>query len=923
MAKKSTQKTPPPVAQQTVALVDAFSLFFKAFFAIRSLSNKDGLPTNAVYGFIRMLQKVLNERCPEYIAVALESPTVTFRSEIHEQYKANRPDPPGDLVQQIPWLEKVLHAWGLKAVQHESYEADDVIGTLARRAERDGLNVWIVSADKDLFQLVTDRIKFLRFENNNEIEVYGPAEVEAKMGVRPDQMVDYLALVGDSSDNIPGVPKIGPKTAVELLREFGTLENLLANAEQIKNARWRELLRAGEDSARLSRRLACICETIPMEMDWESMRWHRKMSTPAFVEVCRELGFRTLVEQAEQTPPEEPADMLSGLMDAEANSQTPFTPQATHYTLICDQTSLDAFVNSAKKAELLAISVETAKDGGLVGLSLSIEPSEAVYIPLGHRAMGDEARQLSAEAVRQTLGPLLADPALPKTGHNLKNVLKVLRANGLDLQGIAFDTAIAQYLLDADANQNLDEMSRRLLQYEQRSLSDLLGTGKGRLCFEDVAVDAACDYACQDSDVSLRLTHHLRCALEKAGVDSLMREIEIPLLSVLADMEQEGVRLDVPYLRELSHRMRAQLKETETKIFEVAGHPFNISSSRQVADVLFEEIKLKPQKSGKTGYSTDISVLETLADEHPLPNLLLQYRGYEKLLSTYVDTLPQMVNPRTGRLHCCFGQTVAATGRLSCSDPNLQNIPVRSEDGKAIRRAFLPNGEDELLLAADYNQIELRILAHLTQDEALSSAFQQDQDIHLSTASRIFRCEPSAVTSLMRSQAKVVNFGVLYGMTAMRLSNECKISRQAAQKFIDDYFAAYPKVRQWIEGVLQDGRDQGYVRTLAGRVRKVPGLKAPSAMARKAEERIAINTPVQGTAADMIKIAMVNIARRLKQSNLRARMILQIHDELIFTTPRNEAEALEALVTEEMENALPLSVPVRVNTCTGSNWAEV
>lgn len=922
--KMNPKKTPPIDGRGTIALIDAFSLFFKAFYAIRGLTNDDGLPTNAVYGFIRMMQKLLNERAPEYIAVALESPTVTFRSEIHDGYKANRTAPPSDLLQQIPWLKKACNAWGLTTIEHEGYEADDIIGTLARMAERDGHNVWIVSADKDLFQLVTEKIQFLRFEGN-DLEVYGPEQVAEKMGVRPDQMVDFLALVGDSSDNIPGVPKIGPKSAVDLLREFGSLEAIYSDVSRVKNKRWRELLQAGEDSARLSRRLACICETIPLQFEWDNLRWHGRRSTPAFTEVCRELGFKTLVQQGEQDAARDAQMPLELFIDEDR--PTPPKPTSTQYTLISTEQELAALVERIRTASMLSLDVETASRnfprGELVGISLCFSPGEAFYIPLGHRLMGDETRQLPLSTVRSILGPVLCDSSIPKTGHNLKDDMKVLLRNDLPLKGITFDTAIAQYLLDPEANQSLADLSTRLLQVEHAPISGLLGTGKAQLLLSDVPVESACDYACQDADMALRLTDCLSQDLKRAELDDLMKSIEIPLLTVLAEMEIEGVRLDVGYLRQLSGRMHSQLNALRQQIYAEACREFNISSTRQVADLLFNQLGLKPLKSGKEGYSTDLATLESLADQHPLPNLIVQYRAYEKLLSTYVDSLPQLVHEQTGRLHCSFSQTIAATGRLSCSDPNLQNIPVRSEDGKAIRKAFLPNREGEVLLAADYSQIELRVLAHLSQDEALISAFQRDVDIHLDTASRIFRCDPANVTSLMRSQAKVVNFGVLYGMTAMRLSNEFKISRQAAQQFIEDYFAAYPRVRAWIQKTIEDGRRLGYVRTLSGRKRLLPALIAPSHNARKAAERVATNTPVQGTAADMIKIAMIRIQEKLRESPLRGRMILQIHDELMFTTPADEVPQLEQLVRREMENALPLDVPVKVNVCSGDNWAEV
>ena len=896
-----------PVAKGVLAVIDAFSLFFKAYYAIRGLTNEAGMPTNGLFGFVKMMQKLLSERKPDYVTVALDSPTPTFRAQIYPQYKANRPEPPADLLEQIPWLKRILEAWGLAAVQCDGFEADDVIGCLARRAERQGLEALIVSADKDLFQLVTERVRFLRFQAD-DMEVYGPREIHARLGVWPHQVPDYLALVGDSSDNIPGVPRIGPKTAVQLLGEFQDLDALFSGLDRIKNARQRALLEQGRDSARLSKRLATIEDNLPLPIDWNSLRWDGKMSTPELNALFRELGFKSLVVEPVQSP-----------------AKGPQAAKASYSTLRSEE-ELEGFAARARKAPILAVDTETtAVDpmrAELVGISLSVQPAEAVYVPIGHRFPGENKRQPSLEAVGRILGPVLADPGVPKTGQNIKYDLKALRRAGLTLQGIAFDTSLASYLLDPGEEHGLKSMSKRLLGVEQTPISQLIGAGKGQITMAEVPIDAAADYACQDADFTLRLTDRLGAELAEAGLDGLMRNLELPLIEILADMEMEGIRLDVGRLAGLARQMRERLGALTREIHEAAGHAFNINSSKQVATVLFEEIGLKPVKTGKTGYSTDLSVLEKLAGQHPLARLLVEYRAYEKLLSTYVEPLPAMVHPETGRLHCSFSQTITATGRLSCHDPNLQNIPVRTELGREIRRAFLPNRPGEVLLAADYSQIELRILAHLSGDKELVEAFRQNQDIHRLTAAKIFGCVPEMVTDEMRSQAKVVNFGILYGMSATRLADEFGISRPAAQRFIDEYFAAYPGVKAWTQAVIEEGREAGSVKTLSGRIRRVPDLRSRSSQARRAAERIAVNTPVQGAAADMIKMAMIGIHRRLRGSKLQARMLLQIHDELVFSTPADEAEQLAALAIEEMESALPLNVPVRVDVATGANWAE-
>jgi DNA polymerase-1 len=911
MSRTTVQSDALP-APGVLAVVDAFSLFFKAYYAIRSLTSQTGVPTNAIFGFIKMMRKLLDEQQPDYIAVAFDSPTPTFRKEIFPEYKANRPEPPSDLIEQIPWLKKTVAAWGMTALQRDGFEADDLIGAMSRRAEEAGLEVLIVSADKDLFQLVGPRVRCMRFQSG-QTEMFGPKEVEAKLGVRPTQVSDYLALVGDASDNIPGVAKVGPKTAAQLLGQFEDVEALLDNVESIETSRLRGLIEQGADSARLSKRLTIIDGSAPVEVDWKAMRWAGPMTPPALNDLFAELGFRSLMvegpdAQAEETLP--PAEEIE-----------------TAYTVVLTETALRELAGRLLQAPLLAVDTETTgldpMRCELVGLSLSTAPGEAWYVPVGHRLPEDKGRQVGLESVREILGPILSDEGIPKTAQNAKYDLKVLRQAGMDLKGLAFDSLLGSYLLEPGERHGLKSMTRRLLGVDQTPITDLIGAGKSQITMAEVSIDSAADYACQDADFTLRLTERLRSRLAGEGLELVMNDIELPLVEILANMEIEGVRLDVGYLKGLSTEMTKRLEEIARKIYAVAGRAFNINSSRQVAQILFEEQGLKPGKKGKTGYSTDISVLEGLADKHPLPRLLLDYRAVEKLLSTYIDPLPELVNPQTGRLHCSFSQTIASTGRLACSDPNLQNIPVRTAQGRQIRRAFLPNAQGEVLLAADYSQIELRVLAHLAEDQALIQAFANDEDIHRLTASKVFGCVPEMVTNQMRGQAKVVNFGVLYGMSAFRLSNDLKIPRKTAQKFIDEYFAAYPGVRVWSEKTVAEGRETGRVKTLSGRIRTVPDLTSPSARARAAAERVAVNTPVQGTAADMIKLAMIRVDRRLRDSRLGARMILQIHDELMFTTPAEEAGELAALVAEEMEAALPLRVPVQVKVSTGANWAEL
>jgi len=911
MAKEPTGEK----KKSSLYLIDGHSYLYKAFYAVRGLSNSRGLPTNAIYGFVQMLHRLLESRKPDYVAVVFDAPGPSFRSEIYKEYKANRPAQPEDLSVQIPWIKRIVETMGIAILEIEGVEADDVIATLAARGRERGMDVWIVSSDKDLFQLVGPNVRCLKMEPDREIEI-DAEKVREIIGVRPEQVPDLLGLMGDSSDNIPGVRGVGAKTAAALLSKFPTIETLYENLERIANPRHRRLLESHRDEALLSKRLATVKEDLQLPVEIEDLKIG-KPDTASLRAIYEELEFRKILERLGPVEGEE----------GEAEQRRKAAKERkTDYRTIEDEKSLRDLVGAIKRGEWLAVDTETTERdpmrAGLVGISLSTRPNTGFYIPVGHETLG--ARQLPLEKVREILGPVLADPKIPKTGHNLKFDMKVLARHGIGLGGIAFDTLLASYLLDPDRRTHrLKNLSREMLGIAMTEIEELIGRGKNQSSMADVEIVRVGPYACADADIALQLTERLSERLRREGLDDLLHRIELPLMEVLNRMEMTGVRIDREHFASLSARLEERLRALAREIYEIAGRSFNINSPKQVAEVLFKEQGLKPIRQVKTGYSTDVGVLEQLGRAgHILPRKILDYRMLEKLKSTYVDRLPEMVNPQTGRIHTSYNQAVAATGRLSSSDPNLQNIPVRTPEGRLIRRGFIPLEEGHVLLSADYSQIELRLLAHFSRDPSLVAAFRSGEDIHRSTASRVFGCPPEQVTSEMRSQAKVVNFGIIYGMSAHGLAAQLEISRTQARKFIDDYFAAHPGVRRWIEEIIATAREKGFVTTLSGRRREIANINSRNRNLRAAAERMAVNTPVQGTAADLIKIAMIAVARRLRAARSRAEMIMQVHDELIFDLPESEVGRVEKIVRDEMENAMQLEVPLKVDIKVGRNWEE-
>lgn len=879
-------------------LIDGSSYIYRAYFAIRHLSNSKGFATNAVFGFINMLLKVVREHAPDHLAVIFDAKGPTFRKEIYPEYKANRAKMPEDLVPQIPIIKEVVRAFNMPAIEKAGYEADDIIATLAKKFAAEGLEITVVTGDKDLMQIVSDRIRLL---DTMKDKVSGLEEVAERFGGTPDKVIEVQALAGDSSDNIPGVPGIGEKTAVKLIREFGTLENLLAHSAEVKG-KMGEKLREFAEQALLSKRLATLVEDLPLELDYSSFA----LSEPnreALTALLKELEFHKLIQEF----------------------STESRADGTGYRGVLDAAGLDELTAELRRAGRFAFDTETtslnAVQADLVGLSFSVRAGEAWYIPVGHRYLG-APEQLDCQRVLDKLRPLLEGPELFKIGQNLKYDLLVLRRAGIEVKGPFFDTMIASYLAQPAAKSHgMDALASELLGHKTVSYSEVTGSGRNRIGFEEVAVEKAIHYAAEDADITLRLAAALDPKLDETEQRSLFAEVEMPLVEVLTAMEWAGIRIDSAFLGALSKEMEGKLAMLEREIHELAGGPFNIASPKQLGEVLFERLNLPKGRKTKTGWSTDVEVLSALAEQNPVAARILEHRSLAKLKNTYCDALPKLVNPDTGRIHTSFNQAVTATGRLSSSEPNLQNIPIRSEEGGRIREAFIP-AEGNVLLAADYSQIELRILAHLADEAVLKESFARGEDIHKRTASEVFGVFPEMVTVEMRRQAKTINFGVIYGMGAFSLGKDLGIPTREAQVFIDNYFARYPGIKTFMESKKEEARAKQYVTTLLGRRCAVPEISSSNGAIRAYAERNAINYPIQGSAADIVKIAMVRIHRRLAEEGLKTRMVLQVHDELVFDVPEVELEKARELVRSEMEGALALSVPLLVDIGVGGNWRQ-
>jgi DNA polymerase-1 len=877
-------------------LIDGSSYIYRAYHAITPLSTSKGLPTHAIYGVTNMLLKILKEKQPTYIAVVWDAKGPTFRHKESPDYKANRPPMPDDLVQQIPYIKRIVDALGLPSLEKEGYEADDLIASLCKLFQDEDIEIVIVSGDKDLRQLLSSKVSMWDSMRDKTLTA---EDILKQYNLPPARLKEVMALTGDKIDNIPGVPGIGEKTAIRLLQQFGSLKELLNRIEEVKPERIKKNLLAFKEQILLNLKLVSLAEDVPLEVSLADLRL-REQKRQELKSLFEALEFRRLLNEfllLEQLPA--------------GNYQTVLTPK-----------ELTALVKTLRQAKEVAIVIKSTSlepmRAEIVGLSFCLEHGKAWYVPVGHFYLG-VPKQLSLKEALAQLKPIFEDKGISKIGHDLKRLILILRRHGIELKGISFDTMLGAYCLNPNHTEpDLDTLVQTYLKLSRRYKEEK------KINTAQMPIEKAAQMVGEEAELIFRLYQVLNVQLKAKKQMSLFTEIELPLVPVLAEMEWWGVRVDRAYLEELAKQFTSRLREIERNIFVLAGEQFNINSPQQLRHILFEKLKLPPVKKtkGKGGYSTDAEVLNKLALLHPLPKEILRYRMLMKLKSTYIDILPQLIHPQTGRIHTSYNQAVTATGRLSSSNPNLQNIPTRGEEGKAIRRAFIPE-DGWYYLAADYSQIELRLLAHFSQDEKLLEAFLRGEDIHAHTASEVFGVHPEAITSDMRRQAKVINFGIIYGMSPYGLSKELDLSVKMAQQYIEEYFKRYPGVKRYIETVLKQAREQGYVETLFKRRRYLPEINSKNLTLRKAAERIAINTPIQGTAAEIIKKAMIALGEAIKKQGLKSKMIMQVHDELIFEVPPEEIALMQQLVKEKMESVMSLRVPLTVKIKIGKNWAEV
>lgn len=886
-------------------LIDGSSYFFRAFHALPPLTNSKGQPTGAVYGVANMIKKLIKDYHPAEIAVVFDAKGKTFRDEWYPEYKAHRPPMPQELSSQFQPLIQLLAIMGLPLLIIDGVEADDVIGTLARQATEQGIPVVISTGDKDMAQLVNEHVTLINTMSNYTMDVAG---VKEKFGVEPAQIIDYLTLVGDTSDNIPGVSKCGPKTAVKWLSEYQTLDNLLAHAHEI-TGKIGEYLRASIPQLPLSKKLVTIKTDIDLPLNLGELH-PKAVAKEQLIELVRELEFKNwLKELLEQT-------------ENHASLTTEMTLSPSTYELVTTQAQLDDWLQQLENCQVFCLDTETTSldimAAEIVGISLAIEEKKAAYIPFIHT---DGSVQLLRDEVFAAIKPILENPAIKKIGQNIKYDYSVLKNHGIHLQGLAYDTMLESYILNSNAGRHdMDTLSLKYLGHKTITFEDIAGKGAKQLRFDQIPVDKASVYAAEDADITLQL-HHKLYPMMAESLHSVFNDIEMPLIPVLAEMELRGVLIDANTLGQHGKRLKERIKILEEEAIQLAGKPFNLSSPKQLQEILFNEQKIPVIAKTPTGQpSTAESVLQELAFDYRLAAVILEHRGLTKLVSTYIDALPKKINAETGRVHTSYNQAVTATGRLSSSEPNLQNIPIRNEEGRLIRTAFIAPPE-QVILAADYSQIELRIMAHLSQDENLLTAFANGWDIHTATAAEIFHIAREEVTSEQRRRAKAVNFGLIYGMSAFGLAKQIGVERQDAQNYIDTYFQRYPKVLEYMNRTRQQAHEQGYVETLCGRRLYLPEINTRNLMRQKAAERTAINAPMQGTAADIIKRAMINIAKwQNAQATPPARMIMQVHDELVFEVASQEIEASTVKIRQLMEQAMQLSVPLLVSIGTGPNW---
>ena len=915
-------------------LLDAYALIYRAYYALirNPRINSKGMNTSAIMGFVNTLNEVLTKENPTHIAVAFDPSGPTFRHEEYPEYKAQREQCPEDIKNSVPIIKKILNAWNITILEEKGYEADDVIGTVALKAGEDGYETYMLTPDKDYCQLVRENVYMYRPRfGNSGYDVMGPEEIKQKYDLTtPLQVIDLLGLMGDASDNIPGCPGVGEKTAIKLIKEYGSIENLIASTDSLKGA-MKKKVEENKDKIVFSKYLATIKTDVPMTIDFDNLR----VKAPNEEELRKlfdELEFKTLtdrilkknqkVQKKVDTQLDLFAEFPTDREESAENSSIASLKDIPHeYKLVDNEEEMKNLCDFLMTNEYLSIDTETTStnsiEAELVGLSFSIEENKAFYVPL-------PSKREEALRIVNIFKPLYENEKILKIGQNIKYDLEVLANYGISLNGKMFDTMIAHYVIQPELHHNMDYLAEIYLKYKTIHIEELIGPkGKGQKNMRDLTPQQIYEYAAEDADVTLKLKNVLEKELKKYEVEHLFYDIEMPLMPVLASMEMNGVRLDTESLKETSDVLTTRMKSIEHKIYELAGQEFNIASPKQVGEILFDKLKIvEKTKKTKTGqYVTNEEVLQGLKHKHEIVENILEHRGLKKLLGTYVDALPSLINPHTGHIHTSFNQTVTSTGRLSSSDPNLQNIPVRGEDGKEIRKAFIPE-PGCLFFSADYSQIELRVMAHLSDDENMIEAFREGYDIHAATAAKIYKENIDEVSRDQRTKAKRANFGIIYGITVFGLAERLDISREEAKQLIDGYFETFPKVKEYMEKAKETARQKGYVETLFNRRRYLADINSGNATVRGFAERNAINAPIQGTAADIIKVAMIKIYNRFKKENIRSKMILQVHDELNFSVYPEEKEQVERIVIEEMQRAYPLSVPLTADAGWGNNWLE-
>lgn len=910
-----------PAEKPFLLLIDGHSLVHRAYHAITASGRpmtlkRTGESISGVFGFISMLLKVLREYPPTHIAVSFDRPAKTFRHDMFEEYKAGR-ETPSDLAGQFPHVKKAVETMGLPVYEMDGYEADDVLGTLSRQASEQGIEVLIVSGDADATQLVSSNVKVLTPGRTlSDVKIYDEKSVREKFGVSPSQMADYKALKGDPSDGIPNIPGIGDKTAASLLQRFGSIDNIFTKLEQVEPEKLRETLEQFKEMVFRNRTLTLIDMKVPLQLDLDACR-NIIYDRNRFLSFLREMEFVDLARRI-------PQSLVKSVEGEEAKEKTPAELLKGDYHTIYDYSTLEKLVSLLSSFSIFAVDTETTgldfMSSRLVGISFCIKPGEAWYVPLGHRGLGFP-EQMPMEKALETLKPLLENPSLPKAGHNAKFDMSILANHGVYLKNLTFDTIIAAHLL-GERTLSLKSLAFTRLNAEMTPIENLIGKGAKQLSMSDVPPDSASAYACADADSCFRLKELLEKELREADLWKLFNEVEMPLLPVLHRMERHGICLDTKLFREMSRELGEEILKLERRIYEEIGHEFNINSPKQLAHVLFVEKNIPGGRKTKAGYSTEASILEELKDTHDVIKYVLEYRTLQKLKSTYVDALPALINNQTGRVHTSLNQTGTATGRLSSSEPNLQNIPVRGDWGQRIRKAFIVP-PPSIMFSADYSQIDLRVLAHLSQDPRLIDAFKADEDIHSATASEVFGVPVSAVTPEMRRVAKTVNFGVIYGMSEYGLEQATEFNREESARFISAYLDKYQGVKSYIEITKQQARKRGFVQTLLGRRRYVAEINNSNRLIREAAERMAINMPVQGTSADIIKVAMIRLQNEMDGLGLKTKMLLQIHDELLFEVPPEEQDTMTGLIRKIMPGSLELSVPLKIDIKKGQNWAEL